>query len=54
LPYRLHTGEVLTPDSLLNIIGNFIHLQIEEKEDWEGRKYKKAPCSLVPLLNGKK
>ncbi|MDF9676507.1 DEAD/DEAH box helicase family protein [Acinetobacter baumannii] len=34
-------NEVLTPDSLLNIIGNFIHLQIEEKEDWEGRKYKK-------------
>ncbi len=25
----------------MNIIGNFIHLQIEEKEDWEGRKYKK-------------
>lgn len=34
-------NEVLTPESLLNIIGNFIHLQIEEKEDWEGRKYKK-------------
>lgn len=34
-------NEVLTPDSLLNIIGNFIHLQIDEKEDWEGRKYKK-------------
>ena len=34
-------NEVLTPDSLLNIIGNFIHLQIEDKEDWEGRKYKK-------------
>lgn len=34
-------NEVLTPDSLLNIIGNFIHLQIEEKEDWEGLKYKK-------------
>lgn len=34
-------NEVLTPDSLLNIVGNFIHLQIEEKEDWEGRKYKK-------------
>jgi len=33
--------EVLTPDSLLNVIGNFVHLQIEEKEDWEGRKYKK-------------
>lgn len=34
-------NEVLTPASLLNIIGNFIHLQIEEKEDWEGRKNKK-------------
>ena len=33
--------EVLTPDSLLNVIGNFVHLQIEDKEDWEGRKYKK-------------
>lgn len=33
--------QVLTPDSLLNILGRFIHLQIEEKEDWEGRKYKK-------------
>lgn len=34
-------NEVLTPERLLNIIGNFIHLQIEEKEDWEGRIYKK-------------
>ncbi|MGL5358549.1 MAG: DEAD/DEAH box helicase family protein, partial [Shewanella sp.] len=34
-------NEVLTPANLLNIIGRFIHLQIEEKEDWEGRKYKK-------------
>src|SRR5690606_28556627 len=34
-------NEVLTPDNLLNIIGNFIHLQIDEKEDWEGKKYKK-------------
>lgn len=34
-------NEVLSPDSLLNIVGNFIHLQIEEKEDWEGRKYKR-------------
>ena len=31
---------VLTPDSLLNIIDRFVHLQIEEKEDWEGRRYK--------------
>ncbi len=34
-------NEVLTPDSLLNIVGNFIHLQIEEKENWEGLKTKK-------------
>ncbi|MGI2881894.1 type I restriction endonuclease subunit R [Vibrio furnissii] len=34
-------NEVLTPDNLLNIIGRFIHLQIEEKEDWEGLKTKK-------------
>ncbi|NTS78709.1 type I restriction endonuclease subunit R [Catenovulum sp. SM1970] len=34
-------NEVLTPDNLLNIIGRFIHLQIEDKEDWEGRKTKK-------------
>lgn len=34
-------NEVLTPENLLKIIGRFIHLQIEEKEDWEGRKTKK-------------
>ena len=34
-------NEVLLPDNLLNILGRFIHLQIEEKEDWDGRKYKK-------------
>ena len=34
-------NEVLQPDNLLNIIGRFMHLQIEEKEDWEGRKSKK-------------
>ena len=34
-------SEVLLPDNLLNIIGRFVHLQIEEKEDWEGRKSKK-------------
>ncbi|PMM44577.1 type I restriction endonuclease subunit R [Vibrio breoganii] len=34
-------NEVLVPDNLLNIIGRFVHLQIEEKEDWEGRKSKK-------------
>ena len=34
-------NEVLKPENLLNIIGRFVHLQIEEKEDWEGRKSKK-------------
>lgn len=34
-------NEVLLPDNLLNILANYVHLQIEEKEDWEGRKYKK-------------
>jgi type I restriction enzyme R subunit len=34
-------NEVLKPDNLLNILGRFVHLQIEEKEDWEGRKFKK-------------
>ena len=34
-------NEVLLPDNLLKIIARFVHLQIEEKEDWEGRKYKK-------------
>ena len=34
-------NEVLLPRNLLNILARFIHLQIEEKESWEGRKYKK-------------
>ncbi len=34
-------NEVLLPDNLLNILARFVHLEIEEKEDWEGRKYKK-------------
>lgn len=34
-------NEVLLPDNLLNILACFVHLHIEEKEDWEGRKYKK-------------
>lgn len=34
-------NEVLLPDNLLNILGRYIHLQIEEKEDWEGKKYRK-------------
>ncbi|QIQ22175.1 type I restriction endonuclease subunit R [Zophobihabitans entericus] len=34
-------NEVLQPDNLLSILGNYIHLQIEEKEDWNGLKSKK-------------
>ncbi|MEJ1411898.1 MAG: DEAD/DEAH box helicase family protein [Candidatus Sedimenticola sp. (ex Thyasira tokunagai)] len=34
-------NEVLLPDNLLNILARFVHLQIEEKESWEGRKSKK-------------
>jgi type I restriction enzyme, R subunit len=34
-------NEVLLPSNLLTILARFVHLQIEEKEDWEGRKYKK-------------
>lgn len=30
--------EVLQPDAILNILARFMHLQVEEKEDWEGRK----------------
>ncbi len=34
-------NKVLQPDNLLNIVARFVHLQIEDKEDWEGRQYKK-------------
>lgn len=34
-------NEVLVPENLLKILGRFVHLQIEEKEDADGRKYKK-------------
>ncbi len=34
-------NEVLLPDNLLNILARFVHLEIKEKEDWEGRKYRK-------------
>jgi len=34
-------NEVLLPDNILDILARFVHLEIEEKEDWEGRKYKK-------------
>ncbi|MDA3851633.1 MAG: type I restriction endonuclease [Spirochaetaceae bacterium] len=34
-------NEVLLPENLLNILARYVHLQIEEKEDWQGRKSKK-------------
>lgn len=34
-------NEVLLPDNLLTILGRYMHLAIEEKEDASGRKYKK-------------
>lgn len=34
-------NEVLLPDNLLTILARYVHLQIEEREDWQGRKYKK-------------
>lgn len=34
-------NEVLLPDNLLNILARFMHLEIKEKENWEGRKTKK-------------
>lgn len=34
-------NEVLLPDNLLKILASFVHLQIEEKEDWSGLKSKK-------------
>jgi type I restriction enzyme R subunit len=34
-------NEVLQPDNLLNILARYVHLQIEEVEDWQGKKSKK-------------
>ena len=34
-------NEVLLPHNWLNILARFVHLNIEEKETWEGEKYKK-------------
>ncbi|KQB96845.1 restriction endonuclease subunit R [Loktanella sp. 1ANDIMAR09] len=33
--------EVLRPDALLNILARYMHLEIVEKEDWQGKKIKK-------------
>ena len=34
-------NEVLLPENLLKILSNYVHLHIEEKEDWQGLKSKK-------------
>ena len=34
-------NEVLAPENILNIVGRFIHLEIQEEEDWKGLKTKK-------------
>jgi type I restriction enzyme R subunit len=34
-------NEVLRPDNLLNILARYVHLQIEEVEDWQGKRSKK-------------
>ncbi|MCC5021760.1 MAG: hypothetical protein J6386_02690 [Candidatus Synoicihabitans palmerolidicus] len=39
-------NEVLLPDNLLNILARFVHLEIKEKEDWDGRKYKQETMSF--------
>ena len=33
-------NEVLLPDNLLNILAHFVHLEIKDREDWDGRKWK--------------
>jgi len=34
-------NEVLLPENLLKILASFVHLQIDEKEDWNGKRIKK-------------
>lgn len=34
-------NEVLAPRNILQIVGRFIHLEVKEGEDWQGRKTKK-------------
>jgi type I restriction enzyme R subunit len=34
-------NEVLLPDNLLTILARYVHLQIKEVEDWQGKKSKK-------------
>jgi len=34
-------NEVLLPANLLKILARYVHLQIEDKQHWDGRKYKK-------------
>ena len=34
-------NEVLLPDNLLNILARYVHLKIDDVEDWQGKKSKK-------------
>lgn len=45
-------NEVLLPDNLLKILASFVHLQIEEKEDWNGLKIKKESLIFLVTING--
>jgi type I restriction enzyme R subunit len=42
--------EVLARETWLNILGRFVHLQIQEKEDWQGLKYK-AETLIFPRFH---
>jgi hypothetical protein len=39
--------EILQRDHFLGIIGRFVHLQIEEKEDWQGKRVKSDLVSIL-------
>ena len=45
-------NEVLLPDNLLNILARYVHLQIEEEEDWQGQKYKKERLIFPAITSG--
>lgn len=45
-------NEVLLPDNLLNILARYVHLQIEEVEDWQGKKSKKETLIFPAITNG--
>lgn len=45
-------NEVLLPDNLLKILASFVHLQIEEKETWNGLKGKKRALFSRAITSG--